>query len=432
MKRLLMIAWYFPPVGGPGTQRSSKYCKYLPARGWQPVVLGGVDPDEHQDPTLLADLPADLDVHRLGLPPTRWRRARQWLFGHRLGRVGHRLGYLFDFPDTRRQWAGEVSRLAIRLHRERPFDAVYTTSYPYAAHFAGAELKSRLGLPWVADLRDPWATNDIMLDALPRWMRRRHARAEARLLRVADAVTCAHPGHADGLRRTLGLPPERCVCITNGFDPDDFAAPAPLPPAADGVVRIVHTGSFYGAYSPASLAAALADRWQGPPEGVREVRIRFVGGAGGIALPERPGLRCEVLPRVTHAEALAEQAAAHAVLAVFDRRTGTSNVSGKLFEYLACGRPILGVLPSDGAMAQIVRECRAGWVADCDDPDQVVAALAHAAAAAVGRGEIPRPVPEAVDRYSRPALAGQLAALLDEVRGGVPGGRPKVVEAAVG
>ena len=108
MKRVLMICFYFPPVGGAGLQRSSKFVKYLPQNGWMPTVTSAVYPGEHQDRTLLADIPDGVEVHRLPIPPTAWRRLREWMMRHRLGPIGLGrlatwIGYAKDFPDTNRE-----------------------------------------------------------------------------------------------------------------------------------------------------------------------------------------------------------------------------------------------------------------------------------------------------------------------------------------
>ncbi|MFZ1538473.1 MAG: glycosyltransferase [Chromatiaceae bacterium] len=421
MPRVLIIAWYFPPVGGPGVQRTLKYCKYLPREGWEITVIGGIDPGEHQDPALAAEIPPGIILHRLGRPDTRWRRLRTWLFAHRLGpiglgRFGHWIGLVKDFPDTMREWADTVVELAVEEHRRQPFDVIYTSSYPYSVHFAGGALKQRLGLPWVADLRDPWVENELMLEHLPRWVRARHARAERRMVESCDALVCAHPGHAERLRERYRLSPSRCLAITNGYDPEDYLNfPDPPPLGPDGVVRLVHTGSFYGAYSPIPLLRALTQGWRPLPAGIQTLEVRLVGGDGDVIFPDLPGLRVVVRPRVSHAEALQEQAGAHLLLCVFDRSFLKSLLPGKLFEYMACKRPIVAVVPSGGSTAELIRTTTTGWVADCDRPEEIIAALQASMADLLGYGRGFSPDRHAIARYSRPELARQLSAVLSGV-----------------
>ncbi len=429
---LAIFAWYFPPVGGPGVQRTLKLIKYLPQSNWCMTVFGGIDTGEHQDPGLVNEIPKGVVVHRLGRPDSAWRRLRKWLFAHRLGpiglgRLGHWGGFVKDFPDTMREWADAVVEQAETEHRHSPFNVIYTTSYPYSAHLAGMRLKHKLSIPWVADLRDPWEDNELMLGQLPGWMRARHALAERRMIRGCDAVVCAHPGHADRLRVRYGLSADQCVAITNGYDPEDYQDFPPLPAIGeDGVVRLVHTGSFYGDYSPAPLVRALEQAWRALPAGIKTLELRLIGGDGGASFPDRPGLRVVVHQRVSHAEALQEQAAAHLLLCVFDRRTGATNVSGKLFEYLATGRPILGILPTEGTMADIIRTTRTGYVADCDSPDDIMGVLHALFADRVLSNSVFAPDLDAIARYSRPELALRLSAVLNRVIGqAAKGGDPR-------
>jgi glycosyltransferase involved in cell wall biosynthesis len=413
LRRALIVAWYFPPVGGPGTQRTSKYCKYLPSNDWSPVVIAGVDPAEHQDETLLADIATGVEVHRLPMPSTIWQRLRRWLFDHRLGRLGSWLGYWKDFPDIRRDWAVSVVDLACELHGKEPFDLVYTTSYPYSAHWAGEKIKQKLNLPWVADLRDPWSENEIMLGWLPSWMRGRHAGAERKMAHTAEALTFAHPQTARQFQDKYGCAPDRCIGITNGYDPDDYANFKPMPPVENGIVKMVHTGSFYGDYAPDALRVALEQYWAKDQELPNQLLIRFVGGSGDSVFLDLPGLKVEVLPRVSQEEALREQEEAHMLLNVFDRRTGVSNVSGKLFGYLASGRPVFGVLPTEGSMAGIIRECEAGWVVDCDDPQSIVRQLRTAMRQIGDNRGSPFRKNKSTSKYSRPVLTRRLAQVFE-------------------
>ena len=414
MKRALLIAWYFPPIGGPGVQRTAKYCKYLARLGWNITVIAGVDPDEHQDNGFLVDIPDGTEVHRLPRPLTAWRKLRQWMFTKRigpigLGRLAHWIGFLKDFPDTQAEWGTQVVLLAKRLHHVSPFDVLYTSSYPYSVHTAGDAIKRATGLPWVADLRDPWAENDIMLGHLPQWMRRRHRRHEAAMATMADRITFAHPGHAQRFADEHAAAIDKCVPITNGFDKEDYKGFPDAPACADGVVRLVHTGSFYGAYAPTALERALHEYWSPLPEPATQLEVRFIGGDGGTVFPKRHGLRVVTRPRVLHSEALKEQAEAHLLLCVFDRTTGPTNVSGKLFEYLATGRPIVGILPEDGTMADIIRQTGAGWVADCDRPDDIVKLIHHAMhQIATGASDLKRNE-AAIREYARDVLAQRLA-----------------------
>jgi len=415
MKRVLMIAYYFPPIGGPGTQRSLKYVKYLRRFGWEPIVIAGIEPSEHQDPELLKDIPEGVEVHRIALPRTPWRTLRRLLFDHHLGRLGGFLGHWLDFPETRREWAEHAADLAVKMHREHPFDLLYTTSYPYSPHYVGVRIKRTLGVAWVADFREPWAGYELDLGPLPKWVERKHMTAERAVARSADALTFAQPTVARDLCTRHCLNSARCATITNGYDPDDFALGERSFPPIEGSVRIVHTGSFYRAYSPHQFMDALADHWAEWRHDSPRIEMRFVGGVGDYEVKQIPGIKVSVLPRVTHPEAIEEQRQAHILLVTFDRRVFSGNIPGKLFEYLRWGKPILAVVPSDGGTAAIVRECEAGWVVDCDRPEEIANTVQSAVHTVMQADFTFKPNWSEIQKYSRVRLTKRLARLFDKV-----------------
>jgi glycosyltransferase involved in cell wall biosynthesis len=204
------------------------------------------------------------------------------------------------------------------------------------------------------------------------------------------------------------------LAISNGYDPEDFRGLPPRKPATGPRVRFVHTGSFYRHYSPAPLRRALEHAAAARPELLRQMEVVFVGGCP-VDFSGLPGLEARVLPRVSHAEAVAWLGRADALMNVYESKTGRHGVSGKLFEYLAAGRPILAVLPPDGTAAEIVRAARAGFTADPDRPDDVLDAVERCIAAA--REPDFRPDPGVVRGYARPELAAALARVLDRVAG---------------
>jgi glycosyltransferase involved in cell wall biosynthesis len=423
LKKVLIIGFFFPPVGGAGTQRSSKFVKYLPHYGWQPTVIGGIEPNEHQDPTLLTDIPNNVQVHRFPIPSSVWRQTRHWLFRHRigpigLGRLGNYIGWFLDFPDTKREWADTAAEMALYLHKIEPFDVIYTTCPPYSVNVAVKNIHGELKLPWVVDFRDPWSTEDIELGHLPKWMRRRHAKAEKDTAINADAIVCATQGIQNFFINKYGIPEDRCPLITNGFDPDDLLGSIIKGKNIRRNFTITHTGTPYGIYSPDALAKALQQYWTGPPEGISNVELRFIGGVGQTVLSEHEGLRFTIKGRVDHPAAIIEQQSADMVLLTFDRRVyGKENLTSKLFEYLACGRPILAVIPADAdaAAARIIRECSAGWIADCDKPEEIVSVMHHAISEVSKPGFHYEPDMEKIAHYSRPKLTKKLAAVFEQV-----------------
>ncbi|MBL8732897.1 MAG: hypothetical protein JNN13_11055, partial [Planctomycetes bacterium] len=174
--RALIVAYYFPPKGGAGTQRFAKFAKFLPAHGVEPVVLT-VDEglrSEHapiDDQSLLEQ--TRCEVLRVPPPP----RATS------MQRLRRRLRLHVDEDE----WAAAAAERALAAARERKFDVCVTTLSPYANYTIGARLQQELGVPWVVDLRDPWALDAWRVYPTPLHARRDLARL-ARVLRQADFV----------------------------------------------------------------------------------------------------------------------------------------------------------------------------------------------------------------------------------------------------
>ena len=455
--RLLLVTYYFPPSGGAGVQRTLKFAKYLRAAGVEPVVLtveAGAYPS--LDPTLAADVPDGVEVVRtraldpFGLYGALTGRSRRdaVAVGSVAGAesLGQRLGLWARanvfLPDARVGWAPFAARAARRIVRAGRADAVLTSGPPHSTHLVGLALRRLLadrGVPWIADFRDPW-TGINFYDELPmsRPARAFDAALERRVLRSADAVVTVSPTWARELEAKGGLAPGAVRVIQNGFDPADFgghgergrgdegaAPPAPLSQAAPprpGAFTLVHVGSLYGSRNPETLWAAVAAlRERGRPQtgGAGRLRIRLVGRVDGVvrASLDRHGLT-EVVDEagvVTHAEAVAEMAAADLLFLSIEPVANADGIlTGKLYEYLASGRPVLALGPPDGDAARLLRDVGGGRLVQWDDRAAVEGTLAGAYAA-WERGE-PQTgaAPEALGPLARPA---QARALADLVRG---------------
>lgn len=236
MPRVLLLARSFPPLGGAGVHRTAGSVRHLPEFGWHPVLVTGPGIRrgrwDAEDPELLARVPADAEVHRVaGTEPA--------------GPTGlaARLALLRPGPDRWVRWWIEQS-VALGRQVGAGADVVLASCAPYETALAGARLAAELGVPWVADLEDPWALDEMRLypTAIQRALDLRSMR---RALAGASAVVTAAPEAAAAVRRALpGLADRTVTGIPIGFDRDDFAG-APPARADDGAFRIVHAGSLH-------------------------------------------------------------------------------------------------------------------------------------------------------------------------------------------
>jgi glycosyltransferase involved in cell wall biosynthesis len=413
--RVLLVTMYFPPAGGGGVQRSLKFAQYLPALGVETHVLAPDDPKwVHRDPDLR--VPTQAWIHRARYIGPRARKpAEELRAAEGLERAlvqAQVTARRLLLPDASVTWNLTAIPAAIRIVRREGIDAVITTSPPASVHFVGAAVQRATGARWIADLRDPLVANQQRRDDTAAARARQAANEQvARIVaRRADAVTCVSEAIADEVR---GLEPRGLVrVVSNGCDFDDFAGleyrPGPR-------FRITHTGSFFGKRDPRPFLQAFHDA-------DLDAVARFVGDfrssdrewADSLGL----GDRLELVDYLPRAESLRLQRDSEALLLLVPDAGGRGKgvLSGKVFEYIAAGRPILAVVPPDGAAADLVRETGSGLVVAPEDVDGIRVALQELQTR-FANGGLPSVELATRDqeRLSRRARVEDMAALVEEI-----------------
>jgi glycosyltransferase involved in cell wall biosynthesis len=374
--KVLLVTRHFPPGGGGGVQRPLKFATHLPALGIETHVLA---------PDVPGSLPADAElelptqawIHRVRyVGPRAGRPAERLLAKQGLARVGTQaalLGRRLLVPDENVPWSTFALPVAIRLVRREKIDVVLTTSPPPSLHLLGAAVKRATGAAWVADLRDPLTSHPHRRGYESQLARLKEASVGGvgRLVASqADAIVAASDAIAEEAR---GLEPKgKVLTIANGCDFDDFAG---LEHHPSDRLRITHAGHFHGKRDPKPFLQALAE------SGLEDVVARFAGDfrEADRTYAESLGLgeRLELLGDVSRRRSLELQRDSEALLLLVPESGGRGRgvLTGKIYEYLAAERPILAVVPSDGAAAQLVRETGAGVVVAPDDVEAILEAL---------------------------------------------------------
>jgi glycosyltransferase involved in cell wall biosynthesis len=413
--KVLLVTMYFPPAGGGGVQRPLKLAQYLPPLGIETHVLAPDDPKwVHRDPELR--VPTQAWVHRAHYVGPRARKpAEELRAAEGLERAlvqAQVTARRLLVPDASVTWNLTAIPAAIRIARREGIDVVITTSPPGSVHLVGAAVQKATGARWLADLRDPLvAFQHRRADTAATRARQATAEQVARLVaRRADAISCVSEAIAEEARSLDARGTVRT--IPNGCDFDDFAG---LEYAPGSRFRITHAGGFFGKRDPRPFLQAFHDA------GIDAV-ARFVGDfrASDREWAESLGLgdRLELLDYVPHVEALRLQRDSEALLLLVPDADGRGRgvLSGKVFEYLAAGRPILAVVPPDGAAADLVRETGAGVVVAPDDVSGIREALRELHARFVDGGLPAVELSEETrERLSRRARVEEVAALLRDV-----------------
>src|SRR5215207_9803254 len=410
--KLLLVTLYFPPAGGGGVQRPLKFATHLPALGIETHVLAPEDPKwVHRDEDLVP--PTQAWIHRVRYLGPKGRLPAEELHGLQgVERAVRKSMLAFRrvlVPDENVSWNLTAIPAAIRIAKREGIDVVVTTSPPNSIHLVGAAVKRATGAKWVADLRDSLVAHPHRrAESVAVRAKEKVDRGVARLVaRSADAITCVSEAIAEEARSFSPRGP--VVTISNGCDFDDFAG---LDYTPGDRFRITHTGSFFGKRDPRPFLTALA-------ESGLDIRARFLGDfrSSDKEWAEEQGLgdKLELIPYAPRQAALELQRDSEALLLLIPDAGGRGKgvLSGKVFEYLAAERPILALVPPDGAAAELIRETGAGVVAPPDDVKAIKAALAELHARFGNGGLAATDVSEETrHRLSRRARAEELAELL--------------------
>jgi glycosyltransferase involved in cell wall biosynthesis len=364
--KVLLVTMYFPPSGGGGVQRPLKLATHLPELGIETHVLAPDDPKWiHRDEHL--PMPTLAWVHRARYVGPRGRKPAEELHGtkglERYSRQLELFGRRLLVPDEGVSWNLTAIPAAIRLVKHEGIDVVITTSPPGSVHFVGAAVKRATNAKWVADLRDSLVAHPHRdAQRLVVRVKEQGQHAVAKLVSSqADAIVTVSDAIAGEMRDRNPRGP--VVAIANGSDFDDFDG-IDYVPGSDRF-RITHAGSFFGKRDPKPFLTALAR--------VDGVKARFVGDFRSSDREWAANIldRIELIPYAPHRRSLELQRDSEALLLLIPEAGGRGRgvLSGKVFEYLAAGRPILAVVPPDGAAAELIRETGAGVVVAPDDID---------------------------------------------------------------
>ena len=434
-RRVLMVARHFPPIGGAGVHRSVGYVQHLPRYGYWPAVVTGPgqtrDRWTPQDPALLAGLPSDAEIHRVphaepddptGLRATadRWlRRPPPWI----------------------RTWVDGAVEEGLRVARDAQL--ILASCVPYETAEAGARLSAELGIPWVADLEDPWALDEMFVQPTALHRRVAFARMRRSLASASAIVTCA-PEAASRFREALPEYEGKVIeAVPIGFESESFAETGPARSPSDAL-RIVHTGSLHTALGEAHRRSRRRRRLLGGTsldvdiltrsvvfllEALRQVRdtdrelaqrieLHLAGGmtdADRALVEGHPGVH--IHGQLGHRQTVELMRSADLLfLPMHDLPAGerAGLIPYKTYEYLAARRPILAAVP-DGDVRDMLEPLPYATVCRPSDVDAMTQAI-HANLAGGHRGDLGLDLatPPLSD-YDRGHLVGQTAQVFDRV-----------------
>lgn len=421
----MIISYYWPPAGGPGVQRWLKLSKYLLNCDIIPLVLT-VDPGKAtyplRDESLMEEIPNEIQVFHTDTSELfgTYKKAsgRKEVpfsgFANESDKPGPRQKVArfargnFFIPDARRGWNKHAYKMAVRLIEEHNINTVITTSPPHSTQLIGLKLKKKLGVNWIADFRDPWTDIYYYDKFYPTLLARRlDRRLEASTLLGADKVIVVSDNMVDMFAsKDRSLSRDKFEVIPNGFDPVDFEGVASQ--SDSDLFTITYAGTITDQYPLKDFLEVLSN-----PDISSRVRLRFFGRRDQKteslleSYKSKFDLQLEsyVEKRDLNHKLLQSELL---LLIIPDIENNKGILTGKLFDYLGSGRPILNIGPTDGDAAHILDGTVAGKTLSYNDQEGMLQMMKEL----ITDKESFKPDPETVDQYSRARQARQIADII--------------------
>lgn len=359
-------------------QRWLKFVKYLPDFGVTPIVYTVDNPVYPvKDESLLAEVPPEINVVKKGIwEPNavlakfgRGGRSQSAGFLHsNPSFFGRKLQYIranYFIPDARMFWIKPSVKALVPFIKEHHIDVVISTGPPHSLHLIAAKLKLLTGVKWLADFRDPW-TNIDYFHNLPLTKRaiKRHKDLESMVLEQADLVTVV----GKSMKTEFDDRNDKVYVLSNGFDDAEPLGEVAL----DHKFSICHIGMMNADRNPKILWQALKELVQESADFAKDLSVKLIGkcdpevheSVSAYGLIEKVNF----VAYMAHKEVVKFQRSSQLLLLAVNRVPAAKSViTGKVFEYLQSGRPIIGIGPVDGDLAEILQEADAGDMVDFDD-----------------------------------------------------------------
>ncbi len=430
MKKVLIITYYWIPSGGAGVQRWVKFTKYLREFGWEPIIYTPENPEYPSiDNSFEKDIPSDIQVIKTPI----WEPYN--FYRNLTGKKNEPInaGFIsenkkqgwkdklsiwirgnFLIPDPRRFWIKPSVQFLTDYLKKNPVAAIITTGPPHSMHMIGLGLKKNFpNIPFFADFRDPWTNIDFYKDLnLTGISNKIHHRLERKVIQNADCVLVV----SQGMKNEYDLlKPKRIKVISNGFDESDAQI---TNIKLDNKFSISHIGTLNAARNPKTVWKVLSEICNENFAFKTDLQIQLVGKVDFSVLEEIKALKLQEnflkIDYLSHSEAISKQQSSQVLLLLINQSANAKGIlTGKFYEYLAAKRPILGVGPTDGDAALVLRETGSGKMVDFMDELNTKKIILEYYNRFKSNTLFIEPA--SVDRFSRRSLTAELAQLLDSL-----------------
>ena len=412
-KKVLVIAYYFPPMGLSGVQRISKFVKYLPDYNWKPIILTTGDTDFYAfDETLLYELPNDLDVYRTAeTKKTTENKNRIVKFPSYLKqRVGRAILQTLYQPDSKIKWMKPALALGEEIIKEHKPDVIFATAPPFTDFLIAKELSKKFDIPFVVDYRDVWVDNPFHFYATP-FHKSYSINLEKEILTHAEkAVVVTRRTKELLVKRYPFISHSDINIIPHGYDAEDFQGIGDYKPGQTKFI-ITHSGLFQDDRTPKYFFKALSNFIKKHPESESVIEARFVGimRPNHTKMIKKYGLEKVVncLGYMNHPDTVRQLIGSDILWLMLNDNVRSP---GKLFEYFGARKPILACVP-EGVIRRLALDTKAAIATEPNDVTAIESAI-ETFYNLKKKNNLPLPKKEYIEQFNRAKLTGELAKVL--------------------
>jgi glycosyltransferase involved in cell wall biosynthesis len=433
LKKVLILTYYWPPAGGAGVQRWLKFVKYMRNFGWEPIVYTAENGEMPViDESLQKDVPPNLTIIKTPIwePYNIYKRfigrKKQDKINASFLNENKKVGFTqkisiwvrgnFFIPDARKYWIKPSIAFLSRYVAANDIKYVISSGPPHTMHLIAWGLKqSHPTLKWVADFRDPWTNIDFYEKLmLSRFADKKHHKQELSVLQNASLILSVGNTMSQEFielyRKAGGKDFSKFYVIANGFDIDDLKVENVK---KDSKFSLAHVGTLVKDRNPDVLWRVLKELVRSHPAFEAQLEIKLVGKID-LYVKEQITLfgldayvkKIDYLP---HDEVINEQQNSRVLLLLVNNTKNAKGIiTGKIFEYMASGVPVLAIGPIDGDLAEIINKTNTGLISDFGDQSALKNNILK-----LFENNNPKQNVAEINKYDRRVLTKQLCDLLD-------------------
>lgn len=389
LKRVLYIAYYWPPSGGIGILRNVKFVKYLKKNGWEPIVFA---PKNASYPIIDNSTEKDLfnNIEKIEVPIfepyslfnlLKGKKPKEqisdvFLVNNKTDSFTHKLGLWiranFFIPDARFLWINPSVKFLRKYLQTAPVDIIISSGPPHSVHLIAQKISNEFNIPWLCDWQDPWTEIDYFDKfKLTNSSRKKHIELEQSVLYDADTLVTVSKSWCKDMERLSG---KKVHYLPLGFDEDDFKN---IEQNKVKKFTISHFGMLGIDRNPVDFWKAISEVLIEISEFKNHLQIHLAGSVDVSVFKALDDLGLTsflVYDKYINKSELFDYLVNSEINLVLINKpeeginyNSKGRIPAKIFECIGAGKPILAIGPIDSDVAEILKETEQGEICNYND-----------------------------------------------------------------